>query len=73
MKTTIDINDKLLEDVRKLLKTTTIKATVNSSLLFVRRQLELQARADTLGTIELDLTQESLRRQRGKRTGRVPR
>jgi hypothetical protein len=73
MKTTVEIDAKLLEEVQKVLKTSTIKDTVSRSMEFVLRQAQLQALADALGTIELDLTPEALRRQRHKRTGRGPR
>ena len=67
MKTTVEIDEKLLEEVQALLGTNTIKDTVNRSMAFVKRQRQLQELADNLGKIELDLTPEQLRRQRGKR------
>jgi Arc/MetJ family transcription regulator len=73
MKTTVEIDEKLLEEVQKLLGTHTIKETVNGSMQFVKRQRRLQEFADSLGTIELDLTPESLKRQRRRRTGHVSR
>jgi Arc/MetJ family transcription regulator len=73
MKTTVEIDQSLLEEVQKLLKTGTIRDTVHQSMEFVRRQTRLRALADALGSIDLDLTPASLRRQRGKRTGRGPR
>jgi Arc/MetJ family transcription regulator len=73
MKTTIEIDLSLLEEARKALGTTTIKGTVDASLKAVIRQRQLQALADALGTIPLELTPDKLRRQRGKRTAHVPR
>mgnify|MGYP001583374230 FL=1 len=73
MKTTVEINEKLLEEVRKLLGTSTIKDTVRASMEFVQRQRQLQTLADNLGKIELDLTPERLRRHRRKRLNNVSR
>ena len=73
MKTTVDIDETLLKEAQKLLGTSTIKDTVNGSMEFVKRQKRLQQLADALGTIELDLTPESLKRQRRRRTRRVSR
>lgn len=68
MKTTIEIDEKALKEAQRALGTTTIKGTVNASLKEVVRQRQLQALADALGTIELDLTLDQLRRQRASRT-----
>lgn len=73
MKTTIEIDQTLLEEARKALGTATIKGTVDASLRAVIRQRQLKALANALGTIPLDLTPEQLRRQRRKRTQHVPR
>lgn len=73
MKTTVEINEQLLEEVQKLLGTSTIKDTVQASMEFVKRQRQLQDLADNLGKINLDLTPEKLRRHRRKRMGNVPR
>jgi Arc/MetJ family transcription regulator len=68
VKTTIDIDTELLREAKKALGTSTIKATVEASLAAVVRQKRLQAFADALGTIELDLTPERVRADRRKRT-----
>lgn len=73
MKTTVVIDEELLEDAKKLLKTVTIVDTVHASLQFVKRQHQLGMLADALGTIDLDLTPEGIRRQRRKRTPRAAR
>ena len=73
MKTTIEIDAELLRDAKKVLGTATIRGTVDASLRAIVRQRQLQALADALGTIPLELTPEALRRHRGKRTGHVPR
>lgn len=67
MKTTIDIDPRLLKEARKALGTTTLKGTVDASLKAVIRQRRLQALADALGTIPLDLRPDQVRRQRAKR------
>ncbi len=73
MKTSIDLDPELVRKAQKALGTTTIKGTVDASLKAVVRQRQLEALADALGTIPLDLTTDQLRRQRRKRTSRVPR
>jgi len=73
MKTTIEIDAALLREAQKALGTPTIKGTVDASLKTAIRQKQLQALADALGTIQLDLTPEKLRRQRAKRTAHVSR
>ena len=67
MKTTIEIDEKLLREAQRSLGTSTIRATVEISLREMVRQKQLQAFADALGTIPLELTSEQLRRQRAKR------
>jgi Arc/MetJ family transcription regulator len=73
MKTTIDIDQALLQQAQKALGTDSIKGTVEQSLRTVVQQNRLQRLADALGTIPLDLTPERLRHQRRKRTPHVPR
>ena len=73
MKTTIDLDKRLLDQAKQALGTGTIKGTVEASLLTVVRRRQLQDLARALGTIPLDLTPERLRAQRRKRTLRVPR
>ena len=73
MKTTIEIDPRLLRAAQKALGTTTIKGTVDASLRAVLKQRDLQAFADALGTVDLDLTPERLRRQRAKRSVRATR
>lgn len=68
MKTTIEIDPKLLKEAQKALGTSTIRGTVDASLKAIVRQRQLQALADALGTIPLDLTTKQLRRQRAKRS-----
>jgi len=71
MKTTIEIDQRLLRQAQKALGTDTIKGTVEASLRSVIQRGQLQKLADALGTIPLDLTPDRLRAQRHKRTPRV--
>jgi Arc/MetJ family transcription regulator len=73
MKTTIELDKRLLDKAKQALGTDTIKGTVEASLLTVVRQRQLQDLARALGTIPLDLTPERLRAHRRKRTLRVSR
>ena len=73
MKTTIEIDRGLLKKAQKALKTDTIKDTIDASLKSVVRGRQLHALAEALGTIPLDVTVDQLRRQRARRTLRVPR
>jgi Arc/MetJ family transcription regulator len=73
MKTTVDIDSKLLDTAKRVLGTDSIKGTVNESLRSVVRQRRLQELADSLGTIPINLTVEELRNQRKKRTRHVSR
>lgn len=71
MKTTIEIDQRLLRQAQKTLGTETIKGTVEASLRSVIQRGQLQKLADALGTIPLDLTPEKLRSHRHKRTPHV--
>lgn len=73
MKTTIDLDQELLNKAQKALGTATIKGTVEASLRSVVRRRQLQELAGSLGTIPLELTPETLRAQRRKRALHVPR
>ncbi len=73
MKTTIEIDEKTLKAAQQALGTTTIKGTVDASLKEVVRQQQLRELADALGTIDLDLTPDQLRRQRAKRPAHASR
>lgn len=68
LKTTVEMDEDLLEKARRILKTDTIKDTVEKSLRLVVRQRALQELADSFGTLDLDLTPEKLRQIRHKRT-----
>ena len=66
MKTTIEIDQRLLRQAQKTLGTDTIKGTVEASLRTVIQHSQLQKLANALGTIPLDLTPGQLRSQRHK-------
>jgi Arc/MetJ family transcription regulator len=73
MKTTIEIDQRLLRQAQKTLGTDTIKGTVEASLRTVIQRSQLAKLADALGTIPLDLTPSRLRSQRYKRSSHVSR
>lgn len=73
MKTVVDISTELLEQAKRILGTGTIKDTVDRSLRTVIRQGALEDLANAAGTIDLDLTVDSLRQQRRKRSARASR
>ena len=66
-KTTVVIDDKLLEEAKKAIGTSTIKDTVNESLRIVGRQVKLKQLASLQGTGFISLTQEELERMRKDR------
>ncbi len=68
MKTTVELDQKLLRKAKQALGTQTIKDTIHASLHEVVRRRKLQTLADALGTIPLDLTLPELQIQRNKRT-----
>ena len=67
MKTTLEVDKLLLDQVKEILGTRTIKDTVEQSLRAVIRGRALERLADSAGTVEMDLTVTRLRRQRRKR------
>ena len=73
MKTTVDIDTALLGRAKQLLNTRTIKDTVEKSLETVIRRDALERLANAAGSLDVDFTAASLRRQRRKRTPRAAR
>lgn len=73
MKTAVDISAELLAQAKRILGTRTIKDTVDRSLRAVIRQGALEELANAAGTVDLDLTVDSLRQQRRRRSGRASR
>jgi Arc/MetJ family transcription regulator len=67
MKTTLEVDEKLLNEAKQILRASTIRETVEKSLQAVVRQRALNDLADSLGSFEFDLTLEALKRQRHAR------
>jgi Arc/MetJ family transcription regulator len=70
MKTTLEIDEALLNKAKKILGTPTIRETVEKSLEAVVRQNALNKLANSFGMIEFDMTVEGLRKQRRARLPR---
>ena len=68
MKTTLEVDEQLLNKAKQILGTGTIRETVEKSLQAVVRQQALNDLADSFGSFEFDLTLEGLRKQRRART-----
>ena len=73
MKTTLEVDELLLDQVKEILGTRTIRQTVEQSLRAVVRQRAMERLADAAGTVEFDLTIDRLRKQRKRRTPHVSR
>lgn len=67
MKTSVEIDEKLLAEVRRILGTETLRETIEKSFEEVVQRKALEQSAQWLGKIDLDLTRESIRKQRRKR------
>ncbi len=70
MKTSVEVDEKLLGRVKHLLGTKTIRDTIRESFEVVVRQKALEESACLMGKIDVDLTPEQIRTQR--RARRVP-
>ena len=70
MKTTLEVDEVLLNKAKKILGAGTIRETVEKSLQAVVRQQALNELADSLGTMQFDLTVTDLRKQRMARPGK---
>jgi Arc/MetJ family transcription regulator len=64
MRTTIDINEKLLREARRLMSIRTKRKLVDTALRELVRQARLKQLSGMLGTTRLNLTQRSLHRMR---------
>lgn len=67
MKTSVEIDEKLLAQVKRILGTETLRETIEKSFEEVLRRKALEQSAQLLGKIDLDLSQEAIRSQRRKR------
>ena len=68
MKTTLDIDERLLKEAKEALGAATIKETVRASLDAVIRQKKLRALTEAFGAISFDMSLNELRMQRRKRS-----
>jgi Arc/MetJ family transcription regulator len=64
MRRTVVIDDKLLEEARRVLGTRSIRETVEAGLREAVRRRRLEELRRSLGKVELDLTPEELARMR---------
>lgn len=60
MRRTVVIEDRLLEDAKAALGTSTIKDTIEASLREVVRKRRLEEFARSIGTYDLDMTYDEL-------------
>jgi len=67
MRRTVVIDDKLLEEARRVLGTRGIRDTVETGLREAIRRQRLQELRRSLGKVELGLTSEELARLRDER------
>lgn len=67
MKTSVEIDEKLLAQVKRILGTETLRETIERSFEEVLHHQALEQSARLLGKIDLDLSQEAIRSQRRKR------
>ena len=66
MRTTLDLDEKLLADATRLTKAKSKKAVVEQALSELVRSRRIQELRKMVGTDAIDLTLEDLRRMRGK-------
>lgn len=66
MRRTVVIDDKLLEEARRVLGTRGIRETVEAGLREAIRRRRLEELRGSLGKVELDLTPEELARLRNE-------
>lgn len=66
MRRTVVIDDKLLEEARRVLGTRGIRETVEAGLREAIRRRRLEELRRSLGKVELDLTPEELARLRNE-------
>jgi Arc/MetJ family transcription regulator len=66
MRTTIDIDDNLLKEAMKETSSTTKKDVVEEALAELIRARRIEKLRRMIGTYEIGITPEELRRMRGK-------
>ncbi len=67
MKTSVEIDKKLYQDIKEILGTETLKDTIQKSFEEVLHHKALEDSARLLGKIDLDLNFKALQKQRRKR------
>jgi Arc/MetJ family transcription regulator len=66
VRTTLDLDEELLAEAKRLTKAKTKKAVVEEALSELVRARRIEQLRKMLGTDAIDLTPEELRRMRGK-------
>jgi Arc/MetJ family transcription regulator len=66
MRTTLDIDEKLLQDASRLANGKTKKAVIEEALREFTRKRRIEQLRKMVGTDAIDLNVEDLRRMRGK-------
>ncbi len=66
MRTTLDLDEKLIEEASRLSNGKTTKAVVEEALREFIRRRRIEELRRMIGTDAIDLTPEDLRRMRGK-------
>ena len=66
MRTTLDLDEKLLDDAKRLTKAKSKKEVVEQALSELIRSRRIEELRKMVGTDAIDLTLEDLRRMRGK-------
>ena len=61
---TVTLDEKIVEEARRLLKAKTKRETLERALMEVIKEKKREAALDHCGKIELDIDQEGLRRHR---------
>jgi Arc/MetJ family transcription regulator len=67
MKTTLEVDERLLNEAKQILGASTIRETVEKSLQAVVRHKALNELADSLGSFDFDMTLRDLKKQRHAR------
>jgi Arc/MetJ family transcription regulator len=66
MRTTLDLDPELLEEAQRELNLKSKKAVIEEALRELLAARRRQQAIDVIGTFEIDLTDEDLRKLRGK-------
>jgi len=66
VRTTLDLDEELLDDAKRLTKAKSKKAVIEQALTELIRARRIEQLRKMVGTDAIDLTLEDLRRMRGK-------